>query len=256
MAGGPDEAQPPARYGQKVQHAADQLRRKIASGEYHPGTHLRQDEIAYELGQSRVPVREAFKILEAEQLIVHHRNRGHFVAELTSAEMADICWMRESLEAELARTARPVSAETLSALIDINARIETLIGPEHAWERTELDERFHSTLWNLSDRPVLIHTLQSMAARQRPYRVLMSDQIPERDPAAAAEHNEIIEALRSRDRERYQALLAVHIARARAIVAVLERRELLASDADGSPSDGRDSAEATPVRHIFGADRT
>ena len=219
------DAPDPGMYGQKVQHAADQIRRKIAAGEYRPGMHLRQDDIAYELGQSRVPVREAFKILVTEQLLVHHRNRGHFVAELTAAEMADICWMREALEAELARTARPASADTLDDLREINARIQSVGGAERAWQRAELDEQFHRTLWQLSDRPILIHELGAMAARQRPYRVLMSNQLPDRDPAAAAEHDEIIAALRERDASRYQALLSLHIARARAIVAVLERRE-------------------------------
>lgn len=253
MSDSQQDPQASARYGQKVQHAADEIRRKIASGEYRPGTHLRQDEIAYELGQSRVPVREAFKVLTTEQLLVHHRNRGHFVAELTSAEMADICWMRESLEAELARTARPASAETLSRLVEISSRIQSVVGPEHAWERTELDEQFHSTLWHMSERPVLIHSLQSIAARQRPYRVLMSNQIPDRDPAAAVEHTEIIEALRSCDLTRYQALLAVHIARARAIVAVLERRETAASDQNPAPSDYGE-APLAPVLHIVGSE--
>jgi|GEM_PF-233967 len=215
----------PAEYGQKVQHAADRIRRRIASGEYRPGMHLRQDEIAYELGQSRVPVREAFKILVTEQLLVHHQNRGHFVAELTAAEMADICWLRESLEAELARSARAPSAETLELLEEINARIQSLQGAERAWERTELDESFHRTLWHLSERPVLIRELQAMATRQRPYRVLMSNELPARDPAAAAEHGEIIAALRERDMRRYQLLLSAHIARARAIVTVLQQRE-------------------------------
>ncbi len=222
----------PAAYGQKVQHAADSIRRRIASGEYRPGMHLRQDDIAFELGQSRVPVREAFKILVTEQLLVHERNRGHFVAELTAAEMADICWIRESLEAELARTAQPASDSVVDHLVEINARIEGLGGAERAWERTELDEQFHSTLWRLSDRPILEHELRAISARQRPYRVLMSNQLPDRDPAAAAEHREIIDALLRHDGSRYQALLSLHIARARAIVSVLEQRETAVAQHD------------------------
>lgn len=227
----------PVPYGQKVQRATDEIRRRIASGDYRPGTHLRQDEIAYELGQSRVPVREAFKVLVTEQLLVHHRNRGHFVAELTSSEMSDICWMREALEAELARTARPPSPQTLDRLARLNAQIEALSGGERAWKRTELDEKFHNMLWELSDRPILIHELRAMATRQRPYRVLMSSELPARDPAAAAEHRDIIDALRQNDLTRYQKLLAAHIARARAIVSVLEDREIAAARSADVASD-------------------
>ncbi|MGQ4512956.1 FCD domain-containing protein [Streptomyces sp. DW26H14] len=210
-------------YGLKVQNAANQIRHKIAVGEFRPGMHLRQDQTALALGQSRVPVREAFKILVAEQLLIHHRNRGHFVTELTPHEMADICWLRESLEAELARTADRITAEDIERLGEINGEIESLIDTGTVWRRVELDERFHEILWSLANRPVLFHEVKRVAERQRPYRVLMSERIPARDRAAAAEHRELLDALRQGDFARYTALLVVHISRARELVGLLEQ---------------------------------
>jgi len=212
-------------YGHKVQHAVDAIRHKIANGELRPGHHLRQDDVAASLGLSRVPVREAFKILVAEQMLVHERNRGHYVAELTAAEMADICWLRETLEAELARTAQVATPATIAALEDLNGRIEGLLSTDEIWQRVELDGQFHELLWHLSERPVVIQDLKRIAERQRPYRVLLSDRVPDRDHAAIEEHREIIAALRAVDLPRYQALLTVHIARARELVALLGEHE-------------------------------
>jgi DNA-binding GntR family transcriptional regulator len=215
------KAEPSIEHGRKVETATAVLRSRIATGEFPPGAHLRQDEIADLLGQSRVPVREALKILTAERLLVHHRNRGHFVAELTSAEMSDICWLRESLEGELARTAAPAPERLVTQLEKLNGEIERFLGTPSVQRRVELDDQFHELLWNLSSRPLLCHELRQVAVRQRPYRILMSSRIPDRDSAAVNEHREIIEALKLSDMPRYQALLSLHVRRGREMVAAL-----------------------------------
>lgn len=70
-------------YWLKAEPATSRLRELVASGSCRPGEHLRQDHVAQLLGLTRVPVREAFETLTAERILVHRRNLGHFVAELT-----------------------------------------------------------------------------------------------------------------------------------------------------------------------------
>jgi DNA-binding GntR family transcriptional regulator len=98
-------------------------------------------------------LREALKALTAESMVTHHRNRGHFVAELTAEEMADLCWTRDFLEAELARTAVPASSADLTHLGKLNDQLEVLATSAAASaELVEVDNRFHETLWRLSPR--------------------------------------------------------------------------------------------------------
>ena len=52
------------------------LAERIISGEFEPGMKLRQDHFAEEFGASHVPVREAFRRLEAQGLAVSEPRRG------------------------------------------------------------------------------------------------------------------------------------------------------------------------------------
>jgi DNA-binding GntR family transcriptional regulator len=65
---------------------ADALRDEILHGRMAPGARIRQEEIAARLGVSRVPVREALRILEADGLVTLVANTGAWVAHLSLAE--------------------------------------------------------------------------------------------------------------------------------------------------------------------------
>lgn len=55
---------------------AQTLAERIVSGQLEPGARLRQDHVAEEFGTSHVPVREAFRRLEAQGLAVSEPRRG------------------------------------------------------------------------------------------------------------------------------------------------------------------------------------
>jgi DNA-binding GntR family transcriptional regulator len=75
---------------------AQQLRERILGGQYPGGTTLRQEELAEELGVSRMPVREALRQLAAEGLLILHPHRGAVVAELSIAELEEIDFLHKS----------------------------------------------------------------------------------------------------------------------------------------------------------------
>ena len=91
---------PPAASDRVAAH----LRAAILGGEIRPGERVRQEEVAQLLGSSRLPVREALHILEAEGLIEHEANKGARVPRLSSHDVDTIYQMRERLEP--LRTAR------------------------------------------------------------------------------------------------------------------------------------------------------
>jgi len=67
-----------------------QLRVFLASGRLLPGQQLVQEDLAEDLGVSRVPIRESLKILEGEGHVTYHPNRGYFVTELSADDLFEL----------------------------------------------------------------------------------------------------------------------------------------------------------------------
>src|ERR1700760_3514999 len=71
---------------------------RILSGEYAPGSALRQDTLAAEFGTSKIPVREALVQLQSEGLVDIFPNRGFQVRPLDGAELDEVFWLRLQIE--------------------------------------------------------------------------------------------------------------------------------------------------------------
>lgn len=83
------------------------LAERIISGALSPGERLRQDHVAEEFGASHVPVREAFRRLEAQGLAVSEPRRGVRVASFDLKEVREVAEMRAALEVLALRHAIP-----------------------------------------------------------------------------------------------------------------------------------------------------
>ncbi|MGW7005548.1 GntR family transcriptional regulator [Streptomyces sp. NPDC054933] len=88
-----------------VQRVADVLRGRIAAGALRSGTRLSEEALGAALGVSRNTLREAFRVLAHERLVVHEMNRGVFVRSLGPADVADIYLTRRALETAGVRAA-------------------------------------------------------------------------------------------------------------------------------------------------------
>src|ERR1700716_4555762 len=85
--------------------AAHELRAAIVRGDLAPGTKIRQEATARELGISLIPLREALKTLASEGVVTYHPQRGYFVTELPNEAIRQIYEVRSLLEAETERNA-------------------------------------------------------------------------------------------------------------------------------------------------------
>ncbi|MFF7392789.1 GntR family transcriptional regulator [Streptomyces scabiei] len=86
-----------------AERVADILRSRIAEGFFPPGTRLSEDSIGGALGVSRNTLREAFRLLTHERLLVHELNRGVFVRVLTVEDVEDIYRTRRLVECAVVR---------------------------------------------------------------------------------------------------------------------------------------------------------
>src|SRR5665647_2737792 len=120
----PDPAEPSP--GPASQRVADYLRDAILGGDIGPGQRVRQEEIAERFGASRLPVREALRMLEAEGLIEHETNKGAHVPRLDMHEVDVIYQMRERLEPlALSESIPHLTEDDLHRLDHIQGQIET-----------------------------------------------------------------------------------------------------------------------------------
>ena len=178
-----------------------EIRREILSGQWAPGTPIRQDAVASALGVSRVPVREALKILEGEGQVTYVPHKGYVVRELDADELVELYRLRELLEAEAIRSAVPkLTEEDLAAMKDAMVRMEGLDHSDLA-ALADHNREFHGVLLNAAGMPRLQHFLRLLRDAADVYRVLLySDESTLAQ--TAAEHREIYAACAERDTER------------------------------------------------------
>jgi DNA-binding GntR family transcriptional regulator len=193
---------------------ADELRAMIVRGTLLPGEHLGQTELGKRFGRSKVPIREALKLLATEGFLRHDRNRGYFVAPLEIAEARQLYKLRRWLEAELLKTAEWPDQEQINAF---RARFDEVDAIDQGrdfqtWAKALEDLRL--ALFDLSPEKVLLHEATRLWRLTDRYRALM--------PRTMAESPErkMIDAMEARDRE---ALLSDYLAARRKIEDTLEQ---------------------------------
>ena len=94
-----------AERGRVVDRLVAQLREGIFAGRYVPGQRLIEADLTRELGVSRGPLREAYRLLKAEGLLEITPNRGALVRQLSRREAAELFQIRTALEAMAAAEA-------------------------------------------------------------------------------------------------------------------------------------------------------
>jgi DNA-binding GntR family transcriptional regulator len=196
------------------------LRAGLHQGRWAPGTALRQEDLAAELGVSRIPVREALTRLQAEGLVVVEPNRGAFVPVLTGPEVEEIFDLRMLLETDALRHAVP--RHTARSLRQLDAIQRELDAEEEPAPWLASDTAFHAALYAPSGRR---RTLEMIAAlRAAVARFYLGHLSPATRRAAwNDEHHALVAAVAAGDADRAVAVLTRHLrATAATALAALE----------------------------------
>lgn len=200
-----------------VEQAAESIVAAAARGVFLPGDRLVEAEIARDLGISRVPVREALRLLESQGIVVSTPYKGMRLMQVTNRDVAALMRVRlvlESLAAqEVAEAAREEDAGSarrrFAGLRQAAEAYAERAGGEDPVGLVAANEAFHAELCRASGNAPLVAVWQSLA---RPLAVIWGLAQPQRDRlAAAAEHIAIVEALERRDAAAAVAALAAHI---------------------------------------------
>jgi DNA-binding GntR family transcriptional regulator len=204
----------PAKDMTTSERIAAHLRDAILSGEMQPGSRIRQEEIAERLGTSRLPVREALRMLETEGLTQLEANKSARVPALDRNELTIVYEMRERIETLALRLSLPhLTSQQESELYGIQEQIEE---NDDVGTFLELDRRFHLGTYAGCPKGELLTTVTRLwNSTQHFRRAFMLIDGNDRRWLVNAEHRLILDAISRRDGADCERYLAGHIRRTR-----------------------------------------
>jgi len=188
--------------------AAELLRRRILAGDLKAGQPIRQEQIAQELGVSRIPLREALKQLEAEGFVSIEPHKGAVVATLSAAEVEELFELRLRLEGWLLADAIPrMQASDFAELAAINEESRVL---DNLARWGEINWRLHEALYRPAGRPISLKFLKRIHDNLDRYIRLQITLTRDWD-RAHRDHQELIELSRAGNVKGALAVLERHI---------------------------------------------
>ena len=187
------------------------LRQSLDRGRWASGAPLRQEEIAAELGVSRVPVREALFQLQAEGLVQMVPNKGMYVRTPSESDLREWFRLRLLIETDILVDAVPRhDAASLNRLDTVQAALDKA---RAVADWIAGDREFHEALYAPAQRPEAMTLVRRLRYQvDRFYFARMK-------PTARAqgwqeEHHALIRAVRRRDPNAASKLLQAHLAEA------------------------------------------
>ncbi len=182
---------------------ASKTRELITRGVLAPGVHLGQMELAERFNASRVPVREALKLLAAEGVIQHDPNRGFFVAKISSDEARQLYRIRHLVEADLLTTIDWPNKKQLTDLHKMMDELEILLKEQKRDLWAILHREFHRKVFELSPQKVMVKEALRLWTLTDRYRSLLPTPTATKlTKSETTDERRLLDALAKRDRQR------------------------------------------------------
>jgi DNA-binding GntR family transcriptional regulator len=187
-----------------------ELRHRILRGDVAPGSPLRQEDLAASLGVSRVPVREALRILESEGHVTYIPHRGYRVTELDLDDLEELYHLRALIEDDLVR--RALTRRDPEHVASVRAEHARLASAEAARpadpvEMAAANRAFHWAILRPTPRAErILTTLWDASEVYRARWFALSDNVAR----GAQEHARALAAVEAGDERALVAVLAEH----------------------------------------------
>ncbi|ODT16268.1 MAG: GntR family transcriptional regulator [Kaistia sp. SCN 65-12] len=195
-----------------VNQVVDAIVEAAAKGIFLPGDRIVEAELARSLNVSRIPVREALRLLESQGVVVSERYRGMRLMSVDIDRLEKILKVRLVLE-------KLAGAEVMARLKtepDILGPLENVLAEMHKAAREDdgyrvarLDTEFHQVLCALSGNEVLLHTFEQLS---RQLTIIFGLSTMKKGVLSIVEeHDVVLDTLRSGDQTAFDELMQVHI---------------------------------------------
>jgi DNA-binding GntR family transcriptional regulator len=212
-----------------VSSLADRISAKIASGDYPPGSRLRQEALAEEFSVSRTPIREALRQLEVRGLIQHLPNQGAMVRAPNAREIREAYQVRAELEGlatalaiewitdkqiDQMRRAQVRFSETVDKLTEASFNSNTRAKLKNLPNWVESNDEFHGVVIDASGNRRLKQVIRDLHlgfTRNIMLSALTMDGRQMRENVA--QHDAILNAISRHDVPEARKVMAHHILR-------------------------------------------
>jgi DNA-binding GntR family transcriptional regulator len=197
---------------------AETLRREILRGELLPGQALLQDHIAARFDVSQSSVREALRRLESLALVDSIRNRGTFVATLTTDQVEEMYEIR--LAIELIALRHNFATLSNEALREAEALLDEMDkDPETAFFLGETHKKFHAVFYESASRKLGKDLLQNIYGNLTRLWVDFIRKKPSMarryEAQSRQQHHDLLKAAKARDLGTAELVLTQHVTGAR-----------------------------------------
>jgi DNA-binding GntR family transcriptional regulator len=190
------------------------LRDMIIEGVLAPGTRIHEGQIGAQLGVSRTPLREALKALASEGLVDLVPSRGAVVHRFSSKDVEDMLTVLGTLEALAGRLACAHASDAqIGEMRRLHDEMMRFYERRDRLDYFKTNQSIHSAFIRLSGNSALVHVHDLLQARLKRIRFI-GHEGPEKWAAAVAEHEDMIEALETRDGDRLASALTGHMSEA------------------------------------------
>lgn len=196
--------------GRSAAHVAERIRDMILAGDLAPGERISERMLTEGLGVTRTPLREAFKILEAEGLLHIVPNRGAQVSKLSVADVDMAMELLAGLESVAAEPACERGTRDQFAEVEaLHIRMVACQRDGDLMGYFQLNQQIHQNIVDCAHNPALSRVYRTESARVRLYR-FAGNRVSERWSRAVLEHEQILLALKERQGPLLRELLRSH----------------------------------------------
>ncbi|MCW2804946.1 MAG: transcriptional regulator, GntR family [Propionibacteriaceae bacterium] len=176
------------------------LREMISAGQFKPGQHLKEAELATALKVSRGPVREALTQLEAEGHVELRRHRGAFVSTLTRVDVEEVHTLRTAIERLAAERACTRMGEPEFAAMDaVLEKMKAATRPVKPEDAVRLDLQFHDIIYAACDHQRVQRVWTSIRSQVSFFLHTRNVNFPDFTDVGYPEHLELRNALSQAD---------------------------------------------------------
>ncbi|APU22114.1 transcriptional regulator [Actinoalloteichus sp. GBA129-24] len=195
------------------ERVAGRIRRDIIRGTLAPGTRVTEAALSEAYGVSRVPIREAFRVLETEGFVVSRPYAGSTVAALDTADADDLFAVRATVEERTARRAagRADSAAVARLMAVVDAG-DSALAAGRRQDLTDLNTAFHLAIAEIAANPSLTGMLRQLAGK---IEWIYAADVAVRAESSWIEHRLIASAIETGDVDGAALLMRRHVENSR-----------------------------------------
>lgn len=188
------------------------IKEKIINLEFQPGSLLGEQQVADQLGLSRTPVHGAFLELSKTRIVEIYPQRGSFVSLINMSLVEEAAFMRRTLEIAILEQVCETATETDLKKLEENVSLQKfyLQNPSPT-KLLELDDAFHYYLYNICNKTQTYAIVYSMGIHLNRLRSMSLHSVS--DLKIVEDHENIVEAVRTRDKEQAKTVLTKHLSR-------------------------------------------